>query len=43
MQKRFLVTIKNLQMHMLRVVVCSKLIIYNWGGSQIDKEAIITV
>lgn len=34
---------ENLQMHMLRVASCSNLIIDNWNGSQIDKEAIIRV
>ncbi|MCI8396305.1 MAG: hypothetical protein HFJ52_01045 [Clostridia bacterium] len=34
---------ENLQMHMLRVVACSKIIIDNWKGPQIDKEAIIRV
>lgn len=34
---------ENLQMHMLRVAACSKLIIDNWNGDKIDKEAIIRV
>ncbi len=34
---------ENLQMHMLRVAACSKLIINNWNGPKIDKEAIIRV
>lgn len=34
---------KNLQMHMLRVAACSKMIIDNWNGPKIDKEAIIRV
>jgi hypothetical protein len=34
---------ENLQMHMLRVAGCSNLIIDNWTGMQIDKEAIIRV
>ena len=34
---------ENLQMHMLRVAACSKLIINNWSGPKIDKEAIIRV
>ncbi len=34
---------ENLQMHMLRVVACSNLIIDNWNGPKIDKEAIIRV
>lgn len=34
---------ENLQMHMLRVAACSNLIIDNWNGSEIDKEAIIRV
>ena len=29
--------------HMLRVVACSYLIIDNWNGPEIDKEAIIRV
>lgn len=32
---------ENLQMHMLRVAACSNLIIDNWNGPEIDKEAII--
>ena len=34
---------QNLQMHMLRVAGCSNLIIDNWNGPQIDKQAIIRV
>lgn len=34
---------ENLQMHMLRVAACSNLIIDNWSGPQIDKQAIIRV
>ena len=34
---------KNLQMHMLRVAACSNLIIDNWNGPDIDKQAIIRV
>ena len=34
---------ENLQMHMLRVAGCSNLIIDNWIGSAINKEAIIRV
>lgn len=34
---------KNLQMHMLRVAACSNLIIDNWKGIKIDKNAIIRV
>ena len=34
---------ENLQMHMLRVAACSNLIIDNWIGEEIDKEAIIRV
>ena len=34
---------KNLQMHMLRVAACSNLIIDNWKGIEIDKDAIIRV
>ena len=34
---------ENLQMHMLRVAACSYLIIDNWKGPEIDKEAIIRV
>ena len=34
---------ENLQMHMLRVAACSNLIIDNWKGPQIDKQAIIRV
>ena len=33
----------NLQMHMLRVAACSNLIIDNWNGSDIEKQAIIRV
>ncbi len=32
---------ENLQMHMLRVAACSNLIIDNWNGPDIDKQAII--
>ena len=34
---------ENLQMHMLRVAACSNLIIDNWKGKEIDKNAIIRV
>lgn len=34
---------ENLQMHMLRVAACSNLIIDNWNGQKLDKEAIIRV
>ena len=34
---------ENLQIHMLRVAACSNLIIDNWKGKEIDKEAIIRV
>lgn len=34
---------ENLQMHMLRVAACSNLILDNWNGPKIDKEAIIRV
>ena len=34
---------EHLQMHMLRVAACSNLIIDNWNGEEIDKEAIIRV
>lgn len=34
---------ENLQMHMLRVAACSNLIIDNWNGNEIDKNAIIRV
>lgn len=34
---------ENLQMHMLRVAACSNLIIDNWNGQEVDKEAIIRV
>lgn len=34
---------ENLQMHMLRVAACSNLIIDNWTGPDIDKQAIIQV
>lgn len=40
-QKYFLP--ENLQMHMLRVAGCSKLIIENWNGPGIDESAIIRV
>lgn len=40
-QKYFLP--ENLQMHMLRVAACSKLIIDNWKGPKIDESAIIRV
>lgn len=30
-------------MHMLRVAACSNLIIDNWNGQKLDKEAIIRV
>lgn len=32
---------ENLQMHMLRVAACSNLILDNWNGTMINKEAII--
>ena len=34
---------ENLQMHMLRVAACASLILDNWNGEKIDKEAIIRV
>ena len=34
---------ENLQMHMLMVAACSNLIIDNWNGPDIDKQAIIRV
>lgn len=34
---------ETLQMHMLRVSACSKLIIDNWNGPKIDKDSIIRV
>ena len=34
---------ENLQMHMLRVAACSSLIINNWNGPYLDKQAIIRV
>ncbi len=34
---------ENLQLHMLRVAACAKMIIDNWEGKEIDKEAIIRV
>ena len=34
---------ENIQMHMLRVAACSNLIIDNWKGIEIDKDAIIRV
>jgi len=34
---------ENLQMHMLRVAACSNLIIDNWDGPGLDKNAIIRV
>lgn len=34
---------QQLQMHMLRVAACANLIIDNWQGNQIDKDAIIRV
>jgi hypothetical protein len=34
---------ENLQMHMLRVAACSNLIMDNWNGPEIDKDAIIRV
>ena len=33
---------QQLQMHMLRVAACANLIIDNWQGNQIDKDAIIS-
>ena len=32
---------EHLQMHMLRVVACCNLILDNWNGTMINKEAII--
>lgn len=34
---------ENLQMHMLRVAACSNLIIDNWNGPKIDRDAVIRV
>ncbi len=34
---------EHLQLHMLRVAACAKLIIDNWEGNEIDKEVIIRV
>ena len=34
---------ENLQLHMLRVAACSNLIIDNWTGNELDKNAIIRV
>ena len=34
---------KHLQLHMLRVAACAKLILDNWVGEEIDKKAIIRV
>lgn len=34
---------EQLQMHMLRVAACANLIIDNWQGNEIDKDAIIRV
>lgn len=34
---------ENLQMHMLRVAACSKLILENWNGPELNKEAVIRV
>lgn len=34
---------ENLQMHMLRVAACSKLILENWNGPKLNKEAVIRV
>lgn len=34
---------EHLQLHMLRVAACAKLILDNWKGESIDKEAIIRV
>ena len=34
---------ENLQMHMLRVTACTNLILDNWTGKSIDKEAITRV
>ncbi len=34
---------EDLQLHMLRVAACAKMIIDNWEGKEIDKEAIIRV
>ncbi len=34
---------ENLQLHMLRVAACSNLIIDNWKGQELDREAIIRV
>ena len=32
---------KHLQLHMLRVAACAKLILDNWVGEEIDKKAIL--
>lgn len=34
---------ENLQMHMLRVAACANLILDNWNGKEIDRDAIIRV
>ena len=34
---------KNLQLHMLRVSACAKLITNNWKNKEINKESIIRV
>ncbi len=34
---------ENLQMHMLRVAACTNIIIDNWNGIELNKEAIIKV
>ena len=34
---------QNLQMHMLRVAACANIIIDNWNGVELNKEAIIRV
>ena len=34
---------ENLKMHMLRVAACGNLIVDNWNGHEIDKNAIIRV
>ncbi len=34
---------ENLQMHMLRVAACSNLILDNWNGQELDRNAIIRV
>lgn len=34
---------ENLQMHMLRVAACGKLILDNWNGPNVNKEAVIRI